>query len=86
MTTVAQIAAKIKAEGGALERFVSVPDHAGNRQTIWQDILGPAAWLELRALFREAAPVPAATLSWQQRRSIAEADASCEPRRKTRRR
>lgn len=85
MTTIAEIAAKIKAEGGALERFVSVPDHAGNRQTIWQDVLGPAAWLELRALFREAAPVPAGTLSAAQWRSLREADESCEPKRRRRR-
>lgn len=84
--TPAEIVAKIRADGGAaLETYVSPRRADGTRTTIWGDVLSVFTWLELRKLWRDLPEaVPAAALSAGQRRSIAEADASAEPRRRRR--
>ncbi|MES2666099.1 MAG: hypothetical protein V4712_08365 [Pseudomonadota bacterium] len=77
--TVEAIAAAIRATGKPVESCVSMPFAGGDRFTVWFDRITPDDWIALQRLLRTE---PAAPLTYRQHRSIAEANASGDRRRR----
>lgn len=77
--TVEAIAAAIRAMGKPVESCVSMPFANGIRATVWGDRLTLDDWAALQRLLRAELAAP---LTARQHRSIAEANASGERRRR----
>lgn len=50
--TLREMAAKIRAGGGAVSKFVSRPDASGNCRTVWGEVITQAQWFALLRLCR----------------------------------